>query len=432
MGASTQIHQTYANGHPAVDPTQVPYRLYTDPELYAREQEQLFRGPTWNYLALEAELAKPGDFRANFIGETPVFITRDQKGELHALVNRCAHRGAIVCREVRGNRKTMVCPYHQWSYDLNGTLRGVPFRRGVNGKGGYAEDFNPAEHSLTPVRIATYRGLVFGTFSDDVAPLPEYLGPAMREHFDTIFNRPIEVLGFSRQLIHGNWKVYAENTKDPYHGSLLHMFHATFGSYRSSQDGGMKVDEQGRNSLIIALKSDEKQELAAYTSESVGSYSKTLKLADPTLLAARPEFDRFSTTIQYIFPNLVVQQISNTLATRQLVPKGVDKFELLVTYFGYRDDDDEMRTMRIKQSNLIGPAGLIALEDGYAVELVQRAVAYDREAHSYIELGGRGTGNDDSLVTESAIRAFWKSYGELMGLRWGGSADGSNGTARAD
>ncbi|HUY18956.1 MAG TPA: Rieske 2Fe-2S domain-containing protein [Candidatus Binataceae bacterium] len=431
MSGMTELRGTQSsNGHRAFDPTRVPYRVFTDAELYAREQEQLFRGPTWNYLALEAELAKPGDFRANFVGETPVFITRDAKGELHALVNRCAHRGAMVCREVRGNRKTMVCPYHQWSYDLNGNLRGVPFRRGINGKGGYPSDFNLAEHSLTPLRVATYRGLVFGSFSDSVAPLPEYLGPEMREHLDTIFNRPVTVLGFTRQLIHGNWKVYAENTKDPYHGSLLHMFHATFGSYRSSQDGGMVIN--GAHSKMIALRAPESQEVAAYTQESVGSFSKTLKLADPSLLAGRPEFDRFTTTIQFLFPTLIIQQISNTLATRQLVPLGVDRFELLVTYFGYQDDDPELRAMRIKQSNLIGPAGLIALEDGYAVELVQRAVAYDNRATSYVELGGRGTGDQDSLVTEAAIRAFWQAYGELMGLRGDGSADGSYRTARAD
>ena len=278
--------------------------------------------------------------------------------------------------------------------------------------------------------MATYRGLIFGTFSNSVAPLPEYLGARMCEHLDTIFNRPVEVLGFSRQLIHGNWKVYAENTKDPYHGSLLHMFHATFGSYRSSQDGGMVVE--GLNSKMIALKAEESREVSAFTKESVDSFSKTLKLADPSLLAARSEFDRFTTTIQFIFPTLVIQQISNTLATRQMVPLGVDRFELLVTYFGYEDDDPELRAMRIKQSNLIGPAGLIALEDGYAVELVQRAVSFDSDATSYIELGGRGTENQDSLVTETAIRAFWKGYGELMGLRWGAPADGSIGTARAN
>src|SRR5690348_11887405 len=107
MSGLTEPQSAQTSGHPALDPARGPYRVFTDPELYAREQEELFRGPTWNYLALEAELAKPGDFRANFIGETPVFVTCDGKGELHALVNRCAHRGAMVCREVRGNRKTM-------------------------------------------------------------------------------------------------------------------------------------------------------------------------------------------------------------------------------------------------------------------------------------------------------------------------------------
>ena len=192
----------------------------------------------------------------------------------------------------------------------------------------------------------------------------------------------------------------------------------------------MVVD--GTHSKMIALRASESQEVAAYKEESVTSFSKTLKLADPSLLASRPEFDRFTTTIQFIFPTLVIQQISNTLATRLMVPRGVDSFELVVTYFGFKDDDEELQTMRLKQANLIGPAGLIALEDGYAVELVQRAVSYDNRSTSYVELGGREIENQESLVTETAIRGFWKGYGELMGLRWGGSADGQNGTARAD
>jgi anthranilate 1,2-dioxygenase large subunit len=410
--------------------TAVPYRAFIDPELYALEQERLFRGPTWNFLALEAEVLNAGDYRAAFIGETPVFVARDREGAVHAMVNQCAHRGAMVCRETRGNRKTFVCPYHQWSYDLGGKLAGVPFRKGIEGRGGYPQDFNPDEHSLRRLRTESYHGLIFATFDESAEPLAGYLGPGMRPHLDMLFNRPIKVLGFSRQFINGNWKVYAENVKDPYHGSLLHLFHATFGSYRSSQRGGMTMDERGRHSLISAYKTEESREVSAFADEKVGSYADTYKLADPSLLAARPEFGALSTSIQYIFPTLVIQQISNTLAVRSIVPKGVGKFELVVTYFGYADDDPEISAMRLKQSNLIGPAGYIALEDGYAVELVQRAVQYDGDTTSFVELGGRETAPQDNLVTEAAIRAFWTYYSNLMGLGWNERAGGSHDSVR--
>jgi anthranilate 1,2-dioxygenase large subunit len=399
--------------------TAVPYRAFIDPELYALEQQRLFRGPVWNFLALEAEIPNSGDYRAAFIGETPVFVARDREGGINAMVNQCAHRGAIVCREARGNRKTFVCPYHQWSFDLKGRLVGVPFRKGIDGQGGYDASFNLADHSLRRLRVESYRGLIFATFDDRVEPLADYLGEDVRGHLDMIFNRPIRPLGFSRQFIHGNWKVYAENVKDPYHGSLLHLFHATFGSYRSTQRGGMRLDRHGRHSLIAAYKTEDAQrEVSAFAEEKVGSYADNYRLADPSLLQGRPEFGALSTSILHVFPTLVVQQISNTLAARSIVPHGVDQFELLVTYFGYADDDPELATMRLKQSNLIGPAGLIALEDGYAVELVQRAVQYDGDSRSFVELGGRDTAPQNNLVTEVAIRAFWTYYANLMGLDW--------------
>src|SRR5204862_8176527 len=119
-------------------------------------------------------------------------------------------------------------------------------------------------------------------------------------------------------------------------------------------------------------------------------FSKTLKLADPSLLASRAEFDRFTTTIPFLFPTLVVQQISNTLATRQIVPLGIDRFELLVTYFGYEDDDAELREMRIKQSNLIGPAGLSSPRDWLAAGLVGPSEHYHPGPASAIECARRG------------------------------------------
>src|SRR5215468_7751231 len=133
---------------PAEAITSVPYQVFLDPAVYEREQERLFRGPVWSYVALEAELAQPQDFKATFIGDTPVVVTRAKDGTLHAFVNRCAHRGALVCREPRGNRATHVCAYHQWSYDLKGNLIGVPFRKGINGQPGLPDDFQPAQNSL--------------------------------------------------------------------------------------------------------------------------------------------------------------------------------------------------------------------------------------------------------------------------------------------
>src|ERR1043166_2098173 len=174
---------------PAEGVTRVPYQVFTDPAVYAREQEKLFRGPVWNYVGLEVELPNPGDYKATFVGDTPVVVSRDKDGYLHAFVNRCAHRGALVCREMRGNRASHVCAYHQWSYDLRGNLIGVPFRRGIEGKGGYAADFDPTKITLSQLRVATYDGVVFASFNKEVEPIEDYLGPVQRPWFDRVFNR---------------------------------------------------------------------------------------------------------------------------------------------------------------------------------------------------------------------------------------------------
>ncbi|MEM7543622.1 MAG: SRPBCC family protein [Pseudomonadota bacterium] len=392
--------------------SQVPYRYFYDQEVYDTEQSRLFRGPTWNFIGLEAEVRKPGDFKATFVGDTPVVLTKDKEGLLHCWVNRCAHRGALVCRELRGNRVAHRCVYHQWSYDPAGNLRGVPFRGGVNGKGGAPEDFDIQQHGLQKLTVATHKDLVFASFDTDLEPLGEYLGPAMCAAFDGIFTREITVLGHSRQHVSANWKLYAENVRDPYHASLLHLFHATFGFYRSSQPGRIHMDARRRNCVLESWPENAAAEAKALESEGLRTYSAKYQLADPSLVAGRPEFRGLQ--ILSVFPGLVVQQIQNTLAVRQLLPKGVDNFELVVTHFGYSDDDEDMTAIRLKQANLIGPAGFVSMEDGHAAEIVQRAIADKTSAQSVIVMGGYDTEDCDDLVNEAGVRGFWQHYRELV------------------
>jgi anthranilate 1,2-dioxygenase large subunit len=150
---------------PALDYSRVPYRLYHDPEIYEREQQHIFQGPTWNFLALEAEIPNPGDFRTTHLGETPVVVNRDEAGAVKAFVNRCAHRGALVRREFTGNAKHHICIYHQWCYGLDGGLNAIPFRRGIRGQGGLDAGFDMREHGLRPLRLGIVGGLVFGTLA---------------------------------------------------------------------------------------------------------------------------------------------------------------------------------------------------------------------------------------------------------------------------
>jgi len=412
MSTDNLLHwPTQTNG------ARVPYGVFTDREWYVREQATVFRGETWSFVALEAEIPQPGDYKSTFVGDTPVIVTRDNEGNINVLQNRCAHRGALVCRERRGNARRLECVYHQWNYDLRGRLRGVPFRAGINGNGGMPADFNLDAHGLQSLRVARLHGLVFASFSSTVAPLEDYLGPMVVGAIARLFNREIMVSGDQRQFIHGNWKLYAENTRDPYHASLLHLFHNTFGLYRSSQTGACKMDAGHRHTLLYAMAGTSSTEADKAAYQDSRSLNTAFKLADPSVLAGRKEFDDGITlVILSVFPNLVVQQIANTLAVRQIVPYSVDSFELVWTHFGYADDDAAMQEIRLKQTNLIGPAGYVAMEDGEAVEIVQRAITRGADAHSWIAMGGGRAEDAEHLVTESAIVGFWENYRRLMGI----------------
>ena len=97
--------------------TRVPYAAYTDPATAQQEQERVFRGATWNYLCLDAELPAAGSYRTTFVGETPVVVVRDADGEVYAFENRCVYRGALIALEKSGRAENFQCVYHAWSYN---------------------------------------------------------------------------------------------------------------------------------------------------------------------------------------------------------------------------------------------------------------------------------------------------------------------------
>lgn len=401
---------------PEADGARVPYAVFTSPEVYALEQERIFRGPTWSFLGLEAEIPRPGDFKSTYVGETPVVMTRAEDSTLAAWVNRCAHRGAKVCRLRRGNALNHTCVYHQWNYGAKGNLQGVPFRRGQRDMTGMPPDFDPANHNLRQLRVDSYRGLVFATFSDAAADLPDYIGPAMRPFVDRIFNRPIEYLGCTRQYSSSNWKLYLENVKDPYHASLLHLFHTTFNILRVGMKATAVTDATGLHSTLLVVK-NEAENAESYRAQKIRSYQEGLRLEDDSVLAMVPEYAEPSTNhIQPIFPQLVIQQIHNTLVARQLIAKAHNQFELVFHFFGYADDTPELRAMRIKQANLVGPAGYISMEDTEATELVQRGVAGAQDAHSVLEMSRAAPDETATLITEGLVRKFWVAYQRLMGF----------------
>jgi anthranilate 1,2-dioxygenase large subunit len=399
------------------DFTRVPYAVHVDPALFELEQRMIFHGPTWNYLGLEAEIPKPGDFVTVYVGTTPVVLNRGKDGDLYAFVNRCAHRGAAVVRQKRGNCANHTCIYHQWSYDHAGNLLGVPYRRGINGNGGYPADFKTEEHGLERLRVESYRGVVFGTFVKTMPSLTEYMGEAVRRRFDALCSRPIKVLGYQRQVIKGNWKLYVENLKDCYHGALLHAFNSKFGMFRTSQRGSTAMEQNGLHCVLTTYgKKDEKM---GSTYANVSTYKAEFQLEAPEVVNYFEEHeDGMVSTVLSMFPTFVLAQIANNVGFRQIIPKSVHEFELVWINFGYADDSEEHARLRRMQGNLLGPGGYLSMEDAEALEIVHAAILSDNgRGHSFIEMGGREFGDQSHLVTEVPIRNFWKGYCDLMGIQ---------------
>jgi|SRR5579862_141310 len=401
---------------PKSDYSRVPYELYHDPEIYRREQKQIFQGRTWLYAGLESEIPKPGDYRTTFIGDTSVVFNRGRDGKVYAFVNRCSHKGALVCRNKAGNAKMHTCIYHRWSFDLQGNLATVAFQKGIEGKGGMPPEFSRKDHNLQKLQVATLNGVVFVSFSDGVEPLKEYLGEFIVGHLERVFREPTKILGYQRQRVKGNWKLYTDNLRDNYHGPLLHEFQRTFGVSRSTHDGGSKMDPRHRHHLTYSTEGTDRAEVTKQSFAEAGASLDRLNLADSSMLDFRPEAnDGLTLAICSFFPNAAFQRMRNSLATRQVRTRGPNEFELFWTFFGYESDSAEMTERRLKQANMVGPSGYVSMEDGEVIENVQLATEATYGRYSVIEVGGNGPIEDKPFrVNDVAIRGFWSYYAELM------------------
>lgn len=400
--------------------TRVPYWAYTDPAIYGKELDRIFGGPSWSYVALAAEVPTSGDFVRTSIGETPVIVTRGRDGAVNVLVNRCAHRGVALCHQPAGNSSTFTCPYHQWTYASDGRLLGLPFKKGVGGHGGMPPDFENSGHGLQRLRVAERHGVLFATLHPDAPPFEEYLGPTNLGWFDRVFDgRPLAVLGYQRQTVPANWKLMFENIKDPYHASLLHVFLVTFGLFRADNPSKTQMDATGQHSVLVSQRSEQREVVGT---ADIARVQHDLELRDPRLLDPVREFPGSATVVmQTIWPNLIVQQQSNTLAMRQLVPRGVDRFELHWTYFGYADDDEAMQLRRLRQANLMGPAGLVSIDDSEVMRLAQVGAEAGEDHAALLDMGGADDvdghwADAEHMVTEVAIRAFYDHYRAVMEL----------------
>lgn len=182
---------------------------YRGPQTFAAEMDRIF-GKTWIYLCHESEVEKPGDFKSTQIGTRPVIVGKDRDGQVYAVLNACTHRGATLVREEKGNTRAFVCPYHGWSFRPSGELIGIP------DEARYPKCFQKADKHLKRVpKIASYGGLFFGSFNEQVESLEDFLGGA-KQHIDLWLKRTAgtgrAILAFS-EVTHAELKSYIKGTE---------------------------------------------------------------------------------------------------------------------------------------------------------------------------------------------------------------------------
>lgn len=194
--------------------------LYVDEQIFRDEIRHLY-GRTWLYIGHESEVPLANDFVTRRVGGRPLILVRTQAGQVTVLINRCPHRGALVCREARGKAKGFICGYHAWTFANDGRCNSVPLRQG------YGSDFDLSSVDLArPARIDSYRGFIFASFSADVPTLTDHLGAAgnlLDQWLDRGDRNAIVVRSGSMPfLVHANWKTVYDNAGDGYHPPFSH------------------------------------------------------------------------------------------------------------------------------------------------------------------------------------------------------------------
>jgi len=223
---------------PLLEAETMPAITYTSAEFYEREIERIWR-KMWNFIGSTDQIPHNGDyFTLNFTG-VPTIVLRDHDGRIRAFANTCRHRGSELL-EGKGNCNVIVCPYHSWTYELNGNLRGAPeMERTLH--------FDKAAYGLIPIAIDTWANFLFINFDKNPEPLkkhlgnlPEKLGPYRLENMALARRKTFDM--------DCNWKLFVENAKESYHIATVHR--GTINRYASAKAAGYWVEKATGNYVV--------------------------------------------------------------------------------------------------------------------------------------------------------------------------------------
>lgn len=402
-----------------IEPTRVHGSLYTDPAVYAEELARIWY-TTWVCVGHVSEIAQPGDYVRKTIAAQDVIMTRDRSGEMHLLLNRCAHRGNLVCEDQRGNSSAFRCPYHGWTYRNSGELIGYPHRQGYGGEG-------RLDLGLGGVpRTDTYQGFVFASFAPGGPSLREHLGAAAGEIDRLVRLAPegeIELTaGWLKHRAKANWKLLVENETDGYHpqfvhGSIFGVTGSPIGGLYSDKSTAVTRDLGGGHS-----ENDLRPEFRragrpmgwfGTTEDKVPEYVARMRAlhgeaAEEILIGGAPHV--------MVFPNLFIAEISVFI----LQPVAVDETIQHVTAVQLKGAPDMNRRLLSQCVGSVGPAGMLLADDAEMYERNQRGVAARLPEWLDVRRGLHRERTDQDGFTiggatdETGMRGFWSHYRTLM------------------
>jgi phenylpropionate dioxygenase-like ring-hydroxylating dioxygenase large terminal subunit len=278
----------------------IPARWYTDPAMLESEKTRIF-GHTWQALGHSADVAEPGSYLAGNIAGEPVLVTRTKEGALRGFSNVCRHRGAVLA-EGSGEAASIKCPYHAWTYGLDGKLLGQPEFEGVL-------EWDRSQVCLPPFRAETWGPFVFVNQDLAAPPLAEVLG-AIPEEIARIGCK-IDSLRFCRRrdyVIECNWKVYIDNYLEGYHLPAAHP-----GLFRELDYQNYRVETFRYYSSQIAPIRPRQEEGEQRRYEFSGS-------------------DR-SALYYWLFPNFTLNVYPDNLSSNLIVPLGPDRTLTVFEWF---------------------------------------------------------------------------------------------------
>jgi len=401
-----------------IEPLRVHSSLYTDPAIFADELERIWYR-TWVFVGHTSEIAQPNDYVRKSIGPQDVIMTRGRRGQIHLLLNRCAHRANLVCEDARGNSSSFRCPYHGWTYANDGTLLGYPFNQGYGGK--------TLELGLARVpRVAEYRGFVFGSCAEDGPSLAEHLGAAAGE-IDRLARLSPEgevelTAGWLKHRTQANWKLVAENETDGYHPQFVHaaIFGVTgspIGALYSEKSTAVTRDlgnGHSENDLRPEFRRvGEPMRWVGTTADRVPAYVAAMRAAygpaaEQILIEGSPHV--------MIFPNLFIAEIQ--IFVIQPLSAGVCiQHSTAVQLKGAPELNRRMLSQCVGS---VGPAGMLLADDTEMYERNQHGLAMREPQWLDIRRGiGRERVDEQGFTVgtatdETGMRGFWRHYQRLM------------------